>query len=225
MDIETPRGKGVAMRTIVLVAIGVGGLLFGFIMLTGIGDARENIIDILLGLGSSAKGPSKLEVAIECAYYRCKEGCPHGAENVEIIDGFECLKFCDEAVVNSVDSNGDKKICGSESRDYPVTISIEASYVHTNTIDDAGSELSSIVEFNEETVGCENFRPSYAYLYVTRSMIVDGKTEICPTRNMAYGGYNCYDNVKVAAGDYSIWVHNIYVLGVYVGTSPIVCMG
>jgi len=111
--------------TIIFLIIGVIILtVFAPAIISAAGDLLEAIA---LSLGIIKKTP--LELALECAYYRCELGC-YSTKVVEEIKWTEggkevsCQKFCQDIPDEVMDKNGGK-ICDVDSIKYPVILNLE----------------------------------------------------------------------------------------------------
>lgn len=111
--------------TIIFLIIGVIILtVFAPAIISAAGDLLEAIA---LSLGIIKKTP--LELALECAYYRCELGC-YSTKVVEEIKWTEggkevsCQKFC-QNILDPILNKNDGKICGRDSKRHPVIVHLD----------------------------------------------------------------------------------------------------
>lgn len=102
------------------LAFGLALVAFIVILATvvpGIKGGVENVLNIIRGGLGIGPGSNELTAAIECAYYRCTNGCIT-AEN-KAGDDFGCSAFC-SSVPSEFKKDG--KICGWNAMQYPVEL-------------------------------------------------------------------------------------------------------
>lgn len=129
---EIKRSKGVSVRYMILAFVGAVFLIIAFLILFRATPIGDDILDMIYGLGGTyglTSDTIKMEKAIECAYYRCAIGCIDSEgkmpDKIKTLtkDDFNCMNFCNRDRVNQIDNSPkDGKICGDESKKYPVEV-------------------------------------------------------------------------------------------------------
>ena len=121
--------------TPVKLFLGVLVVIVALLVLIYAPKAADYIKDTLLNMGGEygiTADTEAFNLAVECAYYRCTEGCDGNKVKTIFVDGthpFRCKEdFCSNDVVARADTNGDGRICGDETRENPVTLTIENQF-------------------------------------------------------------------------------------------------
>lgn len=206
--------KGFAVTTVIELVIAAIILLLLFPMIIKVSAQVWETIAMSLGLIT----PSNVERAVECAYYRCTEGCASVRMNeiawVEGTETIRCLKFCaDEKFYEG----GDLKIC-TNSRKYPVNVTISKTpYVNQKHI---GTVATCIVDSKSYsswvTVWDENF------IYVDDSVHLKNvvRTDDCAGRQL-----NGQPKIGSAIESADIEDKTVYISSYYGGCPVSWCSG
>lgn len=125
--------KGITPISMVIgTIVGVGIIAFVYYgLLNRIPGLTDDIIafaDWLFGGGGGLGGigqANTLTAAIECAYYRCTEGCAYAIAKVPKDGDFDCSEYCKAVWTDDGTLSG--KICDSPRKEPPIVVSVPDS--------------------------------------------------------------------------------------------------
>ena len=150
----------VAIPHIIAAVIAIGVIAFGFWIMNTNPKLLQDLFNTLLSFIGMGGGPppemyepaKNVIEAIQCSYYRCLKGC--NSEEVKIIDedyGFDCkAQYCDDEHKGLQDNQG--KICGENSKKYPVVAKVLETKGEILNKEDLGSTTKCLNLQSKEPV-------------------------------------------------------------------------
>lgn len=207
--------KGMAEETIyklvlaVIALVGIGWLFFTY------GPSLMNFItgklqEFLNSAGGSEVDAINLKAAIECSYYRCKEGCDSKkVASIQWSDDsgqYSCKEdFCSGSWVPT-----DKKVCGNQAKLYPVQVSLENEVsIDRNKI--LVTEQKVQKNFDIYVIGedCENSNKLYLVstgrpiIFVPINSLEEGEPKVSCEKHTPL--LDSYFKCRLMPGDYYIF--------------------
>ena len=134
--------KGVATRYLVFMILGI--IVFASMMFFAIAYGPgwvDMAMQIVYGLTTPEENGEQfreeLIEAIKCSHYRCTDGCTKAINMVDYDTFSQCaVEFCTGETIERCDTNGDKKICGDEAEECPITLTVSRASISKESLKD-----------------------------------------------------------------------------------------
>jgi len=200
--------KGIHVSTLIGLIIAVLILILFAPMLIRAAKAVWDQILQALGLVK----PSALEKAVECAYYRCAEGCLsykvtdeiEWEENGRIV---KCNEFCN--VPKEFRGTNDE-ICGWNALQYPVEIKVENDTEVGKKIDDINFDC---ITTDDSSWGFGSGAKDRTFIFINKNLLKNIKREKCEYPGVAgflgFGIYNAIEKAQISANN-NAFIHTYY---------------